>query len=120
MHVTLAPDSLRPRSFRWQGRSFRVLGVESVNTFGAERRFRVRTSEGRFELGLCTEEGSWRVRRRPTWLGRIWARWQNAPRYPLPAWRRRSRRVAAQVKQVAPAPLVTGGVHADRFAVVRQ
>ncbi|OIO89998.1 MAG: hypothetical protein AUK03_13670 [Anaerolineae bacterium CG2_30_64_16] len=120
LHVILAPDGVRPQSFRWEGRALRVLGVESVNTFGAERRYRVRTGEGRFELGLFTDVGIWRVRRSPTWLGRFWARWQNPPRYPLPAWRRRSRRVAAQVPQVAAPLLITGGVHADRFAVVRQ
>jgi len=120
LQVVLTGDGRRPGSFRWEGHTFRVLSVESVRTFGAERRYRVRTGEGRFELGLFADAGIWCLRRNPTWLGRLWARWQNPPRYPLPTWRRRSRRMAAQVKPVAMASLIPGGVHAERFVVVRQ
>ncbi len=115
VHVVLAPDGFYPLAFQGREAMVRVLSVESVCTFGAERRYRVRTAQGEFELGLRTDTGDWLVRRSPGWLSRARARWLNAPRYPLPSWRRRARRTA-----VAWAPLAIrpGGDHADRFALV--
>jgi len=128
LQVALAPDGFYPQAFRWEGRLVRVLAIESVNTFGTERRFRVRSATGRFELGFYTDAGVWRLRRKPGWLGRLWARWQNAPRYPLPVWRRRSRRTVvaaaarAKVAQIRWPSVAgwAGGRHAERLAVVRQ
>jgi hypothetical protein len=111
VRVTMTSGGYYPLSFRWRERHVRVLGVASINTFGTERRFRVLTPVGTFELGWFIDRGLWYVRRAPGFLGRFLARWQNAPRYPLPAWRRRSRR--------QPMPLTgQGGLHADRVAVV--
>ena len=110
--VTMAAGGYYPLSFRWRGRHVRVLGVASINTFGTERRFKVLTPDGAFELGWFREQGLWYLRRGPGLLSRFLARWQNAPRYPLPAWRRRARR--------GQTPLAgRGGWHADRVAVVR-
>ena len=108
VQVSLAPNGFSPRSFHWQSRLVRVLSVESIRTFGTERRYLVRTAEGNFELGWYTEADVWIVRRSPSWLDRVWVEWRNAPRYPLPEWRRRVRRGG------------TGGDHADRLALVRQ
>ena len=107
VQVSLAADGFSLRSFRWQDRVVRVLSVESVCTLGTERRYQVRTVEGNFELGWYTEAGVWIVRRSPSWLDRARVEWRNAPRYPLPAWRRRVRRGG------------TGGDHADWLALVR-
>ena len=107
VQVSLAPDGFSPRSFRWQDRVVRVLSVESVRTLGTERRYLVRTAEGNFELGWYTEAGVWILRRSPSWLDRVWVEWRNAPRYPLPTWRRRVRRSG------------TGGDHADWLTLVR-
>jgi hypothetical protein len=107
VQVSLAPDGISPRSFRWQDRMVRVLSVESVRTLGTERRYLVRTAEGNYELGWYTEAGVWILRRSPGWLDRVWVEWRNAPRYPLPTWRRRVRRSEA------------GGDHADWLALVR-
>jgi hypothetical protein len=89
LRVLSTPDRFYPRAFFWQGRMVRVRAVEQVRTFGQERRFRVRTAEGCFELGVFPEAGVWRLRRTPGVLGRFWARWHSLPRYPLPPWRRR-------------------------------
>ncbi len=94
--VILGSNPFSPRAFRWQGRTVRVLAVESIKTFGAERRYRVRTGEGYFELGCFGDAGAWRLHRAPTWLGRLWARWQDVPRYPVPVWRRRVRRMVVR------------------------
>lgn len=115
IQVKLAPNGFYPRSFRWQRGSIRVLSIESVQTFGAERRFRARTARGYFELGLYTNTGAWYVRQSPNMFGRLWARWQNTPRYPLPVWRRRARR---NLQARSPVPVMEGGNHADWFAVV--
>lgn len=95
LRVTMAPDGFYPRSWRWQGRGVRVLTVEEVYTSGLERRYRVRTPEGRYELGYHTGTGEWQMRRAPMWFQRLWAHMQDVPRYPLPARRRRGQRQAA-------------------------
>jgi hypothetical protein len=115
--VALAVNGFCPRAFGWHGRTIRVLGIEGVGTFGAERRYLVRTAEGHFQLEVCTDLGTWRIRRGPSWLGRIWASWQNAPRYSLPFWRRRARRKTTVLGAV-PVPIVAGGNHADGLALV--
>jgi hypothetical protein len=96
LKVVIGSNRFGPHRFWWQGKSVRVLSVESIKTFGAERRYRVRTGEGYFEMGLLTDSGMWLLRRQPSWLSRLRARWQNMPRYPLPAWRRRPRRAAVK------------------------
>lgn len=116
VRVVLTADQFYPQTLRWPGRSLRVLHVERVYTAGRERRFRVCTMEGPYELGLHLGTGVWQVRRGPGWLDRARARLENMPRYPLPAGRRR-RRPAAPRK---PAPAVEGGVHANRLALVRR
>ena len=89
LRVGLAPGVLLPQAFRWEGRSYRVLAVHSIKTRGLERRYRVASSAGYFELALNVSSDTWRVRHAPNWLSRAWYQWQNGPRYPLPAWRRR-------------------------------
>ncbi len=89
LQVALATDGFFPQAFRWQGQLYRVLAVHSVRTSGAERRYRVITSGGYFELSQDLTAGTWRLRRRPNWFSRNWHRWLNGARYPLPAWRRR-------------------------------
>jgi hypothetical protein len=112
LHVISGPSRFYPHAFRWQGRTVRVLAVESIKTLGMERRYRVRTGQGYFELSLCTDADAWRLRRSPGVLSRLWARWRNAPRFPLPFWRLRARRtvvrpvVRPQFQTVAPARLV--------------
>jgi hypothetical protein len=92
LRVAIAGSGFYPRSLRWQGRGVRVVAVDEVYTCGLERRFRVRTPEGPYELGYDTATGSWRLIQAPTWFQRVWARMQDAPRYPLPAERRRGNR----------------------------
>jgi hypothetical protein len=116
--VMVAPDGFYPRTFEWQGRLVRVAAVEMMYTSGIERRFRVRTVEGQFELGFRVGAGVWCLRRHPGWLGRAWARLQNLPRYPLPAGRRRARRTAGG-QGFMQDPIAKGGHDADRFALVR-
>jgi hypothetical protein len=117
--VRLAPNGFSPQSFRWLGCIVRVLSVESVRTVGTERRYLVSTVQGKFELGWYTEAGVWVVRRSPGWLERVRGQWRDAPRYPLPAWRRRSRGSGLRGSLVS-VPVVAGGDHADWFVVVRQ
>ncbi len=119
VRVTMQADGYYPQALRWQGRAVRVLSVEAVRTWGLERRYRVRTTEGRYELGLHTGSGAWVVRRSPGWLSRVWARAQRTPRYPLPAWQRRARAQPRRPVSVSPAQ-ATGGSHAVRLALVRQ
>jgi hypothetical protein len=118
LSVTLSANGFYPRSFRWGGQTVRVLAVDRISTHGAERRFRVRTPIGGFELGLVAEAGVWRVLREPNWLDRAWARVQRMPRYPLPPWRRRAYRVAAPGKVVVTQPVRREG-YAGRLALVR-
>jgi hypothetical protein len=117
--VVLAPNGFSPQSFRWQGCTVRVLSVQSVRTLGGERRYLVGTPQGDFELGWYADVGVWVVRRSPGWLDRIRGLWRDAPRYPLPAWRRRVRWSGLRNASVS-VPATTGGSHADWFAVVRQ
>jgi hypothetical protein len=117
IEVTVRSDGFTPQAFRWDESQIRVMGVESVETVGAERRYRVRTRLGRFEITLYTDAGRWFVRRSPTRIGRALWRWQSAPRYALPARRRRTRgRALSSVKAIGPD--ATGGGHADGFALV--
>ncbi len=90
LQVTLASDGFFPLTFRWEERVYRVLAVHSVHTHGPERRYRVMTSAGFFELAMCVDDVQWHMRRQPNWLSRIWHHWRHGARYPLPAWRRRS------------------------------
>jgi hypothetical protein len=95
LKVRVAPGTGVPVSFLWRGAWHRVLSVEDVAAVGVERRCRVQTRAGAFELALDAMSGRWQMRRSPNWLERVWARWLNAPRYPLPAWRLRTGRRAA-------------------------
>jgi hypothetical protein len=119
LQVTLAANGFYPRAFRWQGRALRVLSVDRISTSGTERRFRVRTAIGPFELGLLTDSCLWRVRRAPNWLDRMWARFLRMPRYPLPPWRRRAYHLAA-TPSLVPAAEMRRESHANRLAVVRR
>ena len=119
LRVSLSPDGFYPQAFLWRGRPVRVLSVEGVRTFRRERRYRVRTGEGYFELGFCTDTGAWFVGRSPNWFSRAWAQWQSGPSYPLPAWRRRSRRTLT-ARTLMSVPVERGGNHAERLALVRQ
>jgi len=110
VQLVVRPDGFTPRTFAWEGERVRVISVESVETFGAERRYRVHTRRGRFELSLYTDVERWFIRRSPTRLGQALSRWQDTPRYALPAWRRRMRRERVRTS--------SGGSHADGFVVV--
>lgn len=118
LRVTLAANGFYPRAFQWQGQTLRILAVDAISTHGTERRFRVRTPVGCFELGLCTDAGRWLIRRAPNWLDRAWARVQQMPRYPLPPWRRRAFRVVAPRPVILAQPVRREG-YAGRLALVR-
>jgi hypothetical protein len=119
VRVILAPDGFYPQALQGQGGTLRVLGVEEFRTTGMQRRFRVRTPEGVYELGLDLATGIWQIRRRPGWLSRVRALLAAQPRYPLPVTRRRShlRMKEASVSLASPSE---GGGHASRLALVRQ
>ena len=110
-------DGFFPHMFRWRERVVRVLSVEKIQTCGRERRYWVRTAEGSFELALTIDAGKWYVRRCPSWLGRVRARWHNAPRYPLPSWRRRARATPPRL-QLDRSAAMRGGDHANGLALV--
>jgi hypothetical protein len=93
LQVIYAVRDRYPRAFWWRGRQYRVLSLESMRVVGHERRYRLATAAGCFELAQ-SPSGSWQVHRTPGWLSRVRVRWQNTPRYPLPAWRRRSYQTA--------------------------
>ncbi len=115
--VWVGSSPLRPRAFRRQGRVQRIVEVESVVTLGAERRYRVRTLNGCFELSLFADAGEWRLRRCPGPVSRLAARWRYGPQFPVFPWRRRARCFAA--RGAAPASLTrAGGGYAGRLAVV--
>jgi hypothetical protein len=97
LRVRVAPGSTTPQSFWWHGAWRRVLSIERIAAVGVERRCRAQTRDGAFELALDTTSGRWQMRRSPNWLARALAHLQNAPRYPLPAWRRRTGRRAARL-----------------------
>jgi hypothetical protein len=94
LQVILASNGFYPQAFEWRGRTVRVQVVRNVATYGTQRRYLVQTAEGCFELALDRNTGAWQMRHSPNWLDRLWARWQNAPRYPLPARRRRANQFA--------------------------
>jgi hypothetical protein len=119
VRVMLASDGFYPQSLLWQGGTLRVLCVEDFRTAGMQRRFRVRTLEGSFELGLDVGTGMWRILRRPGWLARARAHLAARPRYPLPAGRRRARLPLA-VRPPLTVAASEGGSHAGRLALVRQ
>ncbi len=109
LRVRLAPGGFLPQAFQWEGRSQRILAVHSVKTCGAERRYRVASTEGYFELGLDVRSGAWYVRRHPNWLSRILYRWQHGARYPLPAWRRRRPAPARASRTARPGAALPAG-----------
>lgn len=116
--VVLAADGLFPRRLRWRGLSLPVLVVERFWLCGQERRFRVCTPIGRFELARRGDASVWLVLRQPGWLKRAAVRLLRSPRYPLPPWRRRAftvgrRAGALQCDSGSPAC-------ANGFALVRQ
>jgi hypothetical protein len=119
VRVILAPDGFYPQALQWQGGTLRVLGVEAFRTTGMQRRFRVRTPAGAYDLGLSLGTGTWQIHRRPGWLARARAFLAAQPRYPLPAARRRShlRTKEAPLSLASPSE---GGGHASRLALVRQ
>lgn len=90
LRVRIAADGFYPQAFRWAGRDVRVLSVAGLQTCGPERRFRVRTVEGVYELTQDMRSQSWRLRRSPTWLSRTLAQIAQEPRYTLPRENRRT------------------------------
>ena len=120
IRVVLAEDGFYPQSFGWQDRGVRVLSVARMRTCGPERRFRVRTVEGHFELAQDIRAGDWRLRQVPSWLDRTLARWAQAPRFSPPAGRRRVRPAAVTPVRAKGAPRAPeGGGYAIGIAVVR-
>jgi hypothetical protein len=119
LRIIVSPDGFYPQALRWQGRTLRVLYVESVQTTGLERRYRVRTPDGSYELRLHSGSGVWQLHRSPGWLDRARARLAALPRYPLPAVRRRAHASAKAAPACLPAA-AEGGSHASRLALVRQ
>lgn len=119
VHVTLAADGFYPQTLQWRGSIVRVLCVEECRTMGMQRRFRVRTPDGPYELGFRIDTQTWCVRRHPGWLARARARLAGQPRYPLPAGRRRARPQQLAVAETRTAS-GEGGSHASRLALVRQ
>ena len=119
IRVVLAEDGFYPKSFGWQGRGVRVLSVARVHTCGPERRFRVRTVEGRYELAHDTRAGGWRLLQAPSWLERALARWAQAPRFSPPAGRRRVSLAAVPVRSKEAPRAPEGGSYAVGVAVVR-
>lgn len=119
LRVILAPDGFYPQTIQWQGDTLRVLCVEEFRTTGMQRRFRVRTPEGPFEIDLHAESGVWQIHRRPGWLARARAYLVAQPRYALPAGRRRTR-PSLPARPALQTPADGGGSHASRLALVRQ
>lgn len=91
VHVTVRPDGFTPRAFRWEGNLARVLSVEAVVTRDVERRYRVQTSLGCYELSWFVPGKVWYVRRGPSRFARMLAQRRHPARYGVPAWRRRAR-----------------------------
>lgn len=89
VRVRLADDGFYPQTFRWGGRDVRVLSVGGMTTCGGERRFRVRTVEGVYELTQDLRARVWRMRRSPTWFSRTLAQMAQEPRYTRPGESRR-------------------------------
>jgi hypothetical protein len=107
LRVRTDSNGYYPQTFTWEGQLYRVLAVESTQTRGVERIFRLQTKAGPFELGHDTVTGSWRLHRKPGWLGRLLASRGYGPRYPLPAHQRRQYRPPAQRRPVDDAQLYT-------------
>jgi hypothetical protein len=103
VRVRIAPDGFYPEAFRWAGSDVRVLSVEGMRTCGPERRFRVRTVEGVYELTQDTRAHIWRLRRSPTWFSRALAQFAQEPRYSPPTGSRRAVR-AGRHESVPPPP----------------
>jgi hypothetical protein len=118
LRIVLRPEGFYPQALHWQGRTLRILYVEDVQTSGLERRYRVRTPEGSYDLRLHTGTGVWQIHRRPGWLDRARARLAALPRYPLPAGRRRAHRAPKVTPRQRSA--AEGGGYANRPALVRQ
>jgi hypothetical protein len=114
VRLAVRPDGFTPQAFLWEGKLVRVLAVESMRTRGTERRFRVRSAAGRYELSFHADVGLWFVLRGPTRLGRALCQLETMPRYSLPVWRRRSFRRSATVGKQGS----RGGGNADGFALV--
>lgn len=108
-----------PAAYSWQGRRYRVRALHSVRTVRGERRYRVLTAAGPFELGLEGASGKWRVRGGPRWFQRLWCAARFAPRYPVApgSARRVAYEVTGQKRERGCA--ATGVRYADGFAVVR-
>jgi hypothetical protein len=119
LRITLRSDGFYPQALHWQGRTLRVLYVESVQTSGLERRYRVRTPEGPYVLRLHIGPGVWQIHRGPGWLERARAHLAALPRYPLPAVRRRAHTTVKAAPPCLPST-AEGGGHANRLALVRQ
>lgn len=119
VRVTLAGDGFYPQAFRWANRNVRVLFVEGLRTCGLERRFRVRTVEGAFELSQHTRTGVWQMRRSPSWFGRTLAQMSHAPRYSLPVNQRRVGRAPVASGDTKKSLSSRGGEHAIGLALVR-
>jgi hypothetical protein len=101
LRVTFAPGRFFPQAFHWEGRFYRILAVHSIKTCGLERRYRVASPAGYFELALNVSSGGWRMRHAPNRLSRAWHQLHSGPRYPLPAWRRRRARAIADRRSEA-------------------
>jgi hypothetical protein len=118
LRVTLAGDGFYPQMFRWADRDVRVLFVEGMRTCGLERRFRVRTVEGTYELSQHTRCGVWQMRRSPSWVGRTLAHISHAPRYSLPMNQRRVGRAQIAPRGSGQTLPSQGGQHANGAALV--
>jgi len=119
LRVTMTPDGFYAQSFRWLGRTVRVLYQQDIQTRGLERHFLVQTAEGRFELSYHIGTGLWRMRHAPTWIGRAWAQLQRMPRYPLSVNRRRGHGLVT-ARQADPAPSAPGSGQVGQLALARR
>lgn len=119
LRVTMTPDGFYAQSFRWMGRTVRVLHQQAMQTRGLERHFLVQTAEGRFELSYHIGTGLWQMRHTPTWIGRAWAQLQKMPRYPLPVNRRRGYGMVT-ARQADPAPTAPVAVQLGQLALARR
>jgi len=119
LRVILRPDGFYPQALHWQGRTLRVLYVERVQTAGVERRYRVRTPKGSYELSLHIGTDVWQIHRSPGWLDRARSHLAALPRYPLPLVRRRTH-PALKAEALCLPQTAEGGSHAKWLALVRQ
>lgn len=119
LQVVRAPGELHPRSFQWLGRRVRVQYIIGVRTRGAERRCRVQTADGAYELGWNTATGKWRMCHSPSLLSRAWAEMRRLPRFPLPLRQQRTLCAQPVAVRAAGGSRQKGGEHAQRAALVR-